>query len=57
LAEVTTEGYGVGHRRQTGTQEVIYQDGLMVVKLDGKTMFEYRDPHADVEHELPTKFI
>ena len=24
------------------TQEVIYQDGLVVVKLDGKMMFEYR---------------
>ena len=29
------------------TQEVIYHDG--------KTMFEYRLPHADVEHQLPTK--
>jgi hypothetical protein len=38
------------------TQEVIYQDGLMTIKLNGKTMFEYRDPQADVEHELPTKF-
>ena len=37
------------------TQEVIYQDGLVVVKLDGKTMFEYRLPDADVEHQLPTK--
>ena len=36
------------------TQEVIYQDGLVVVKLDGKTMFEYRVLHADVEHKLPT---
>jgi hypothetical protein len=36
------------------TQEVIYQDGLVTVKLDGKTMFEYRLPHADVEHKLPT---
>lgn len=38
------------------TQEVIYRDGLTVVKLNGKTMFEYKDPHADVAHELPTKF-
>ncbi len=37
------------------TQEVIYQDGLVVVKLDDKTMFEYRLPQADVEHKLPTK--
>ena len=36
------------------TQEVIYQDGLIVVKLDGKTMFEYRIPQADAEHKLPT---
>ena len=26
----------------------------MVVKLDGKTMFEYKIPQADVEHKLPT---
>jgi hypothetical protein len=38
------------------TQEVIYQNGLVTVKLDGKTMFEYRLPHADVEHKLPTGF-
>jgi len=36
------------------TQEVIYQDGRVTVKLDGKTMFEYRLPHADVQHKLPT---
>ncbi len=33
------------------TQEVIYQDGLVTVKLDGKTMFEYRLPQADIEHK------
>jgi hypothetical protein len=38
------------------TQEVIYQDGLITVKLDGKTMFEYKLPQADVEHKLPTSF-
>ena len=38
------------------TQEVIYKNGLVVVKLDGKTMFEYKVPHADVKHKLPTKF-
>ena len=37
------------------TQEVIYRNGLIVVKLDGKTMFEYQLPQADVEHQLPTK--
>ncbi len=36
------------------TQEVIYQNGLATVKLDGKTMFEYRIPQADIEHKLPT---
>ena len=36
------------------TQEVIYQDGLVVTKLDGKTMFEYKVPQAGVEHKLPT---
>jgi hypothetical protein len=34
------------------TQEVIYQDGLVTVKLDGKTMFDYKIPHADVEHKF-----
>ena len=34
------------------TQEVIYQDGLVTVRLDGKTMIEYRIPDADVEHKL-----
>ena len=37
------------------TQEVIYQNGLVTVKLDGKTMFEYRIPDAGVEHTLATK--
>jgi hypothetical protein len=37
------------------TEEVVYQDGLIVVKLDGKTMFEYSVPQADVEHTLATK--
>lgn len=35
-------------------QEVIYQDGLITVKLDGKTMLVYRLPHAEVERKLPT---
>jgi hypothetical protein len=35
------------------TQEVIYQDGLVTVKLDGKTMIEHRIADADVEHKLP----
>jgi hypothetical protein len=36
------------------TQEVIYQNGLVTVKLDGKTMFDYRIRHASAEHKLPT---
>lgn len=36
------------------TQEVIYRDGLVVVKFDGKTMIEYKIPQADVEHVLST---
>jgi hypothetical protein len=38
------------------TQEVIYQNELVTVKLDGKTMFEYKMPQADVEHKLPNTF-
>jgi hypothetical protein len=37
------------------SQEVIYQDGLVTVKLDGKTMFEYQLPQAEIAHKLPTK--
>jgi len=37
------------------TQEVIYVNGLVTVKLDGQTMFEYTMPDADTEHQLPTK--
>jgi hypothetical protein len=37
------------------TQEVVYQDGLVTVKLNGKTMFEYKIPDADVEHKLSTR--
>jgi len=36
------------------TQEVIYQNGLVTVKLNGQTMFEYKLPDADSEHKLPT---
>jgi hypothetical protein len=34
------------------TEEVVYQNGSITVKLDGATMFEYKLPHADVEHKL-----
>ncbi len=36
------------------TQEVVYQDGLVVVKFDGKTVLQYKLPDADVQHKLPT---
>jgi hypothetical protein len=36
------------------TEEVVYQDGLITVKLDGKTMFEYQMPEASKEHRMPT---
>ena len=37
------------------TQEVVYQDGLVTVKLDGKTMFEYKIPDADTQHKLSAR--
>ena len=37
------------------TEEVIYQDGLVTVKLNGKTVNEYKIPQADVEHEIANK--
>lgn len=37
------------------TQEIICQNGSVVVKLDGKTVLEYKLPDADREHMLPTK--
>ncbi len=36
------------------TQEIIYQNGKVTVKLDGATMVEYEVPDADKEHKLPT---
>lgn len=36
------------------TQEVVCQDGLVTVKLDGKIMFDYKVSDTDVEHKLPT---
>lgn len=36
------------------TQEILYQNGQVVVKLDGQTVLEYRLPEADTEHKLPT---
>jgi hypothetical protein len=36
------------------TEEVVYQNGLVTVKLNGQTMFEYTVPDGDNEHKLPT---
>jgi hypothetical protein len=36
------------------TQEVIYQNGLVTVKLNGKTMFDFKITDAEAEHKLPT---
>lgn len=36
------------------TQEIIYQNGAVTVKLDGRTVLEYQIPDADNEHKLPT---
>jgi hypothetical protein len=33
------------------TQEVICQNGLITVKLNGKKMLEYQVPHPDIKHE------
>ena len=35
-------------------QEIIYTDGQVVVKLDGKTVIDYKMPEAGVEHRLAT---
>lgn len=34
------------------TQEIVYQNGLVVVKLNGKTVLEYKIADADREHTL-----
>jgi hypothetical protein len=36
------------------TQEVICVNGQVTVKLDGKKMFTYQMPQADVAHKMPT---
>lgn len=36
------------------TQEVIYRDGAVTVKLNDKVVLEYQVPEADTEHKLPT---
>ena len=39
------------------TQEIIHQNGQVVIKLDGKTLLEYTIADADREHTLTTKRI
>lgn len=36
------------------TQEIIYVNGTVTVKLNGKAMLEYKVPEPDSEHKLPT---
>ena len=36
------------------TQEVIYKNGQVEVKLDGKTVIDYKISEGDVEHKLST---
>jgi hypothetical protein len=36
------------------TQEIVYHDGQVTVKLNGETMFEYTITSADAEHKLQT---
>ena len=36
------------------TQEIIYRDGQVTVKLDDKTVIDYKIPEADIEHKLST---
>lgn len=36
------------------TQEVIYRNGAVTVKLNDKVVLEYKVPEADTEHKLPT---
>lgn len=38
------------------TQEIIYINGQVTVKLNDKTVLQYTYPHADTEHKLPTGF-
>ena len=35
------------------TEEVIYRDGQITIKLDGKTVMEYTVSHADIKHAIP----
>jgi hypothetical protein len=39
------------------TQEIIFQNGLTTVKLDGQTVVDYKIPDADTQHKLPTGML
>jgi hypothetical protein len=36
------------------TEEIVYRNGTVMVKLDGKPMLQYYVPEPDAEHRLPT---
>jgi hypothetical protein len=36
------------------TQEIIYQNGNVTVKLNDQVVIDYKIPDADIEHKLPT---
>ena len=36
------------------TEEIVYQDGLVTIKLNGATLFTYQMPDADAEHKMAT---
>lgn len=38
------------------TQEIIYVNGAVTVKLNGRVVIQYTIPDADTEHKLPTGF-
>ena len=39
------------------TQEIVYQDGSVTVKLNGESIVEYKIPDADLQHKLSTGMI
>lgn len=39
------------------TQEIIYLNGAVTVKLNGETVVDYRIVDSDIEHKLPTGMI
>ena len=39
------------------TQEIVYQDGMVTVKLNGETLVEYKITDGDLQHKLSTGMI